>query len=94
MALHARTFSVGLRELHNRTSELIKQLTETGDEISVTLHGRPVARIVPVDQNDPIERLRRTGMLREASPNPHTLSPPIKLDGGATVSDLVREHRR
>jgi prevent-host-death family protein len=94
MTLHASVPSVGLRELHNRTSELIRQVAETGEEISVTRRGRPVVRIVPVDENDPVDRLRRMGMLREAMPSSRELPPPIKLDNDATVSDLVREQRR
>lgn len=94
MALQATISSVGLRELHNRTSELIRRVTETGEEISVTRRGRPVVRIVPVDENDPVDRLRRAGMLREAEPSDRKLPPPIKLDNDATVSDLVREQRR
>ncbi len=40
--------TVGVRELKQRTSELIRQVREQGIEILVTHHGRVVARIIPV----------------------------------------------
>jgi len=40
--------TVGIRELKQKTSELIRQVRERGDEIRVTHHGRIVARIIPV----------------------------------------------
>lgn len=39
---------VGIRELKQRTSELIRQVREKSDEILVTYHGEVVARIIPV----------------------------------------------
>ena len=38
--------TVGIRELKNQTSELIRRV-EAGEAIAVTNHGRVVARIVP-----------------------------------------------
>ncbi len=40
--------TVGIRELKQQTSELIRRVRERGDEIYVTHHGKVVARIVPV----------------------------------------------
>ena len=40
--------TVGVRELKQQTSELIRQVRDKGDEIRVTHHGKVVARIVPV----------------------------------------------
>jgi prevent-host-death family protein len=38
---------VGLRELRQRASELIRRV-EAGEEITITVAGRPSARLVPV----------------------------------------------
>jgi prevent-host-death family protein len=38
--------TVGIRELKNQTSELIRRV-EAGEQITITNHGRVVARIVP-----------------------------------------------
>ena len=40
--------TVGIRELKQQASELIRQVRESGDEIRVTYHGKVVARILPV----------------------------------------------
>ena len=40
--------TVGVRELKQQASELIRRVRERGDEIQITLHGKVVARILPV----------------------------------------------
>lgn len=40
--------SVGIRELRERTSEIIRWVREEGQEVQVTHYGQPVARLVPV----------------------------------------------
>jgi prevent-host-death family protein len=40
--------TVGIRELKQQASELIRRVRERGDEIRVTYHGKVVARILPV----------------------------------------------
>ena len=42
--------SVGIRELKQQTSELIRMVRETGSEIQVTYHGQVVALLVPVNK--------------------------------------------
>ncbi len=39
---------VGIRELKQRASELIRMVREEGREIQITYHGKVVARISPV----------------------------------------------
>jgi prevent-host-death family protein len=43
--------TVGVRELKQQTSELIRQVRENGQEIRVTYHGKVVARVLPVAPN-------------------------------------------
>ena len=40
--------TVGVRELKQQASELIRRVRESGDEIQVTYHGKVVARLLPV----------------------------------------------
>jgi prevent-host-death family protein len=40
--------TVGVRELKQQISELIRRVRESGDEIRVTYHGKVVAHILPV----------------------------------------------
>ena len=42
--------TVGVRELKQQTSELIRLVRETGSEIQVTYHGKVVALLVPVNK--------------------------------------------
>ena len=41
---------VGVRELKNRTTEIIRDVRETQADYVVTYHGRPVAVLLPVDE--------------------------------------------
>jgi len=41
--------TVGVRELKQKASELIRLVRETGKEVQVTYHGKVVALLVPVD---------------------------------------------
>ena len=48
--------SVGIRELKQQTSELVRKVREEGAEIQVTYRGEVVALLVPVvRQSDPHE---------------------------------------
>lgn len=42
--------AVGVRELKARTSQVLRELRESGEEIEVTHHGRVVAWLVPVSR--------------------------------------------
>ena len=42
---------VGIRELKNETSEIIRAVREEQAEYIVTYRGRPVAVILPLDEN-------------------------------------------
>jgi prevent-host-death family protein len=39
--------TVGLRELRQQASELVRRV-EAGEEITITISGRPTARLVPI----------------------------------------------
>lgn len=82
---------VGIRELRDGLSRHLASVRE-GHTITVTDHGRPVARVVPVGVPTSLERLveegRVTPGLRRRTPRPK----PVPASG--TVSDLVGEQRR
>src|SRR5271165_5488383 len=52
--------SVGVRELRQRASELLR-LVEGGETIEITDRGRPVALLAPLPEGSPLERLRAAG---------------------------------
>ena len=42
--------TVGIRELKQQASELVRMVRETGKEVQVTYHGQVVALLIPVQQ--------------------------------------------
>ena len=61
--------AVGLRELRHSTSEVIARVRQ-GEIIDVTEYGRPIARIVPIQDREPlpiVESLVRAGRMQLAS---------------------------
>jgi prevent-host-death family protein len=82
---------VGIRELRAHLSRYVAQVKE-GEEIVVTEHGRPVARLVPTNGERKIDRLIREGVVKPARSRTGWLPEPIKITG--TVSDIVIEQRR
>ena len=51
--------TIGVRELKNRTSRVLKSVREDMVEYVVTLHGEPVAVLRPLDEEE-AQRLRRS----------------------------------
>ena len=41
--------TVGIRELKQQASELIRRVRETGSEVQITYHGKVVALLVPAE---------------------------------------------
>jgi prevent-host-death family protein len=81
---------VGVRELRDRLSQHLASVKE-GHSITVTDHGRPVARIVPVDGPTKLEMLIAAGKVTPASTRKGPRRDPMGTVG--TVSDLVDEQR-
>ena len=82
---------VGIRELRAGLSRYVEQVKQ-GEEIVVTEHGKPVARLVPMNGERKIDRLIREGVVTPARSRTGWLPEPIKIKG--TVSDIVIEQRR
>ena len=56
---------VGIRELRAGLSRYVEQVKQ-GEEIVVTEHGKPVARLVPMNGERKIDRLIREGVVHPA----------------------------
>jgi prevent-host-death family protein len=78
--------SIGIRELRNGLSRHLAAV-RAGQTLTITDHGRPVARIVPVDQPNPLERLIAEGRVQPAKRTKEPSPDPIRVNG--TVSDLI-----
>jgi prevent-host-death family protein len=82
---------VGIRELRDGLSRHLAAVRQ-GHTVTVTDHGRPVARIVPVDEPTRLERLRAEGRITPAARRKGPAPEPVIT--GASVSDLIDDQRR
>jgi prevent-host-death family protein len=75
--------SVGVRELRQRASELLRRV-EQGETIEVTDRGRRVAILAPPPEGNPLHRMRTLGEVEPAKgdfddlPGPLVLAPRSK----------------
>lgn len=81
-----------MRELHNHLSRYVHHVA-SGGEIIVTMRGRQVARLSPVDDGDPLAELRQRGLVAEPAGEwkPRARKRP---QPASQISDLVAEQRR
>jgi prevent-host-death family protein len=84
---------VGIRELHDQLSRYVQHVAG-GADVVVTMRGRPVARMSPMDAADPLEDLRARGLIREPARAKRRAAKRKRLQASAAVSDLVAEQRR
>ena len=82
--------TVGVRELRDGLSRYLAEV-RTGQTVTVTDHGKPIARIVPVDRPTALERLVADGVVQPPTRRKGPLPEPVQIQG--TVSDLVGEQR-
>lgn len=86
--------TVGIRELKDKASSIIDRVEE-GEAITVTKHGRPVARIVSTTTPPHLLALIAEGKVQPPEGPRHLPAKPVKLRGnGKTASDYVIEERR
>jgi prevent-host-death family protein len=89
------TERAGVRELRQNLSKYLERVKE-GSRFEVTERGKPVALLVPLDDdNDPITRLERRGLrLRRASGRFEDLLPiPERQPGQRPLSEVLEEMR-
>ena len=88
--------SVGVRELRQRASELLRRV-EQGESIEITDRGRPVAMLTPLPE-DPLDRLRSSGDLTrdegELAGLPEPLALPAGSEAPSSVLARLRENER
>ncbi len=86
-------FSVGVRELRQRASELLRRV-EQGETIEITDRGRPVALLGPLPAGGPLEQLRAAGDVDVATADLDQLPLPLKPRGRELPSQVLARLRR
>ncbi len=82
---------VGVRDLKNNLSRHLKTVKD-GETITVTEHGRPIARIEPIVELSRLEQMIADGSATAAKEPKGELPPPIKHDGGS-ILEFIEEQR-
>lgn len=91
MATRGGAIDVRVRELRDNLSRHLARV-RSGSTITVTDHGQPIARIVPVARPTALESLRATGKVT-ATKRPGT-EVPAPIEAAGPVSDLIDDQRR
>ena len=86
--------SIGVRELRQRASELLRRI-ERGETIEVTDRGRRVAILSPPPKGSPLDRLRALGEIEPAHGDLDDLPDPLVLPPGIDrPSEVLRRLRQ
>jgi len=84
--------SVGVRELRQRASELLRRV-EGGETIEITDRGRPVARLAPLPEGSRLEVLRSAGEVHSATAEFADLPEPIASRASTLPSAMLERLR-
>lgn len=85
--------SVGVRELRQQASELLRRV-ERGETIEVTDRGRPVALLTPLPAGGPLQGLRAAGEVESATGDLEDLPPALPRRGDEPPSAVLARLRR
>jgi prevent-host-death family protein len=82
---------IGIRELKQHASEILRRVRENKEVVTITYRGKPVARLVPVESMED-KRAEARAVLAEMDELARELEP--YLPKGASAADAVSEQRR
>lgn len=83
--------TVGIRELKQQTSKILRRVREKGEIIEITYHGETVARLVPVM---PLEPSREDSAAVWANLDQLTAEISARWPEGVSAVEAVRDVRR
>jgi prevent-host-death family protein len=86
--MEMKMVTVGIRELKQQASELVRMVRETGKEVQVTYHGQVVALLIPV------KRVRQDDKNAWASLDNLAAEIGSRWPKGVSASDAASEARR
>ncbi|MEX1179123.1 MAG: type II toxin-antitoxin system prevent-host-death family antitoxin [Nitriliruptor sp.] len=82
----------GIRDLRDHLSRYLERV-QAGEQFTVTDRGRPIARLIAVDEPDAFDRLVADGLVTPAATRDRD-RPARRVDTAERVSELVAEQRR
>lgn len=82
---------VGVKELRDGLSRHLAAV-RAGHSVTVTDHGKPIARIIPIGEPTRLEQLVLEGKVTRAVHRKRAAPQPIAISG--TVTDLIADQRR
>lgn len=88
MCYKEHVMSVGVRELRQRASELLR-LVERGEVLQITDRGRPVALLSPLPDGGPLQRMRLAGEVQSACADLEDLPEPLAPPPGEELPSVV-----
>jgi prevent-host-death family protein len=84
--------TVGVRELRQQASSVLRRVAD-GESFVVTVRGRPIARLTPV-QGGGMQELIAAGLVRMPKRSMRDAPPPIELPPGSkTLGEALAESR-
>lgn len=85
---------IGVRELKNQASQIVRSVREEMAEYVITLHGKPVAMLRPITNEDEqaLRRLELAAFLAEADRLAQEIS--VDWQSEKTAVELIEEQRR
>jgi prevent-host-death family protein len=84
--------SVGIRELKQRTSEVVRRVRDRGEPVDVTFRGQVVARLVPVNRRPRTRTRAAAAVWAEIDELAQEIS--ARWPEGVSAADAVAEQRR
>jgi len=84
----------GIRDLKAHLSRYLRQV-EAGQTVTITRHGEPIGRIVPITQRTEaqLDSLRDAGLIAWNRQKLKPLAPVAQARGDRSVADLLVEDR-
>lgn len=83
---------VGIRELRQEASKLIVKV-KAGETIIVTEWGKPVAKLVPIEETSWQDLIDAGLIIPAKNPIPNFNRPLVKITGGKTMTQVLLDMR-
>jgi prevent-host-death family protein len=91
IATNSATDVIGLRELRAGLSSFVARV-KAGHTLTLTEHGRPIARLAPWEGQSTYERLMVEGVITPARRS--GVVPVVPVEAIGSISGLIAEQRR